>query len=162
MRKVGCNQLYALINSYIRSFQGVKMKGILEFIGLCVVIFSLLAFLFGDFISTEKETNSQAIKDKIEIIAVAENSDDPTVKAQADIARSDLKSLQAAKEIADNEAIAASKAKAAKEAARADAKVQLKDDPYHQTMKMLIIVIAAVLTLGAACIFIPRILRGYS
>lgn len=138
------------------------MKGVLEFIGLCVVIFCLLAFLFGDNLTTKKDTDDQAIKDKIEIIALAENSTDATVKAQADIARSELESLQAAKEIADIEAIAAAKSKAAKQDLRTAKKAQIKEDPYYELMSFLMIVFAVILTVGGACIFIPRMLRTYN
>ena len=138
------------------------MKGVLEFIGLCVVILCLLAFLFGDNLTTKKDTGDQAIKDKIEIIALAENSTDATVKAQADIARSELKSLQAAKEIADTEAIAAAKSKAAQEDLRTATKAQIKEDPYYELMSFLMIAFAVILTVGSACIFIPRMLRTYN
>ena len=71
------------------------MKDIFAVIGVLFIG----ALLFTG-LSTDSTIGDDAIKDKIEIIALAENSDDPAVKAQAESAKLELAEIKAAKDTA--------------------------------------------------------------
>lgn len=65
------------------------MKNTLAIIGLFFLFMWGAIFIFGDSISED-----QAIKDNIAIIQAAENSNDPIVQSQADIAKAELVVIQ--------------------------------------------------------------------
>lgn len=88
------------------------MKGVLAVIGLWLVIVLALEFANGDFNDTK--TDDAAIKEKIEIVALAEQSSDPIILKQAAIAKAELKAIQDNKAAADAKAIQKEKAIAQK------------------------------------------------
>ena len=70
------------------------MKDIFAFIGLWVVCMLALAVLFGDSKST---TSDAAIKEKVELIALTEKSDDAVLRGQAEVAKVELEAIREAK-----------------------------------------------------------------
>lgn len=82
------------------------MKNLFAFIGMWVVCTLVLALIFGSPSSTKEDS---AIKEKIEIIAIAEKSDDAIVRRQAEVAKAELAEIQERKQ----EVIAKEKSKQA-------------------------------------------------
>lgn len=71
------------------------MKNLFAFIGMWVVCTLVLALIFGSPSSTKEDS---AIKEKIEIIAIAEKSDDAIVRRQAEVAKAELAEIQERKQ----------------------------------------------------------------
>lgn len=71
------------------------MKNLFAFIGMWVVCTLVLALIFGSPSSTKEDS---AIKEKIEIIAIAEKSDDAIVRRQAELAKAELAEIQERKQ----------------------------------------------------------------
>lgn len=71
------------------------MKNLFAFIGMWVVCTLVLALIFGSPSSTEEDS---AIKEKIELIAIAEKSDDAIVRRQAEVAKAELAEIQERKQ----------------------------------------------------------------
>lgn len=90
------------------------MKNLFAFIGMWVVCTLVLALIFGSPSSTKEDS---AIKEKIEIIAIAEKSDDAIVRRQAEVAKAELAEIQERKQ----EVIAKEKSKQDQAQAQAQA-----------------------------------------
>jgi ElaB/YqjD/DUF883 family membrane-anchored ribosome-binding protein len=130
------------------------MKDVFAILG---VIF--LAGLLMVAVSDGKKTDDQAVKDKINIIALAENSDDPVVKSQGEIAKAELNDLQAAKQQAVLEEQRAEAEKIKEEARSKAAKAELQASPTGRFLNIFQYVVIGILGVGFATIFFVRMSR---
>lgn len=130
------------------------MKDIFAILGVFFLVGLLLVSL-----SDDKESDDQAIKDKISIIALAENSDDPVVKSQGEIAKKELDDLQAAKQQAILEEKKAEAEEAKEKAERAAARAELQASPTGRFLHVFQYVLISILVVGFATIFFIRMSR---
>lgn len=115
------------------------MKGILEFIGLVVVVFLVVAFFVVDFSDLASSDGNKTIKEKIEIIELAKNSDDPVVQQQGVIAKKELQDIQNQK-LADAKKAEreVEKELAAQKRSAAEAE-RLKSSPFFRFMDYILV-----------------------
>ena len=129
------------------------MKSVLEFLGLVFVIIAVV------FVLTYKHTvksNDEAIKSKVEIIALAEKSEDPVVLSEAARARIELKEMQEAKERAKIAIQNEEKVKAAKEAEKKRELEEFSKTPEALFLKVGI----SIFMMAFVVIMLSQVLKG--
>lgn len=131
------------------------MKEILAVIGL---IF-LIAVLFSSMSENSTDTKDQEIKEKIAIVALADQSDDPVVKAQGDVAKIELAEIQQQKEALKlkEKQEAAARIESKKQAAAEKARFQAS--PHAQVLRYFTYAATIVVAFGFFCLFMIRIGR---
>lgn len=140
------------------------MKGVLEFIGLFVVMLLANALFFGDFIVTDTRAtkgSDQDIKTKIEVITLAESSTDPTVKAQAEISKQELKDLQQARAAEELEKVAAAKKAAADKKLEDATRAEIKASLFFKIVNFLGIAVFIITMIGAVMVFMRQSNKGF-
>lgn len=131
------------------------MKDIFAVLGVFFLIGLLMVSL-----SDSKESDDQAIKDKISIIALAENSDEPVVQSQGEIAKKELSDLQAAKRQALLEEKKAQAEEAKEKELRLAAIAEQEVSPAGRFLDTFKFFIVSALLVGFASIFITRLSRS--
>ena len=138
------------------------MKGILEFIGFVVVVFLVVAFFVVDFSDLASSDGNKTIKEKIEIIELAKNSDDPVVQQQGVIAKKELQDIQNQK-LADAKKAEreAEKKLAAQKRSAAEAE-RLKSSPFFRFMDYILMPFTIFIVFSSAILLIYKATKNRS
>lgn len=131
------------------------MKEILAAIGLLFLIGVLLATLS----ETSNSEKDQEIKDKIAIIALAEESDDPVVKSQGEVAKIELAEIQNQKQAAILKEKQDAIALAEKEKKDAVEQAKFEASPSAQVLRYFTYAVFIVVSFGLFCLFMIRMGR---
>lgn len=130
------------------------MKDVFAFIGLWVVCMLVLAIFFGDFKTIPSD---DAIKEKVELIALTEKSDDSVVRGQAEVAKVELEAIQEAKLAAI--AKADLKATELKAKPQSSSPITSKQKARLQTVTTIASILAAIAMAFIVLIFAMRAYR---